>query len=36
MFLSVGTLLVWLIYYFLYLYKNSPYGAFRNLKVNDL
>ena len=34
MFLSVETLLVWLIYYFLYLCKKSPYGVFRNLKVN--
>ena len=31
MFRSVGTLLVWLIYYFLYLYQKpkTPYGAFR-------
>ena len=27
MFLSVGTFLVWLIYYFLYLYQKTPYGV---------
>ena len=43
---TVETVLVWLIYHLLYLYQNTPYGVygktetpygvFRNLKVNNI